>query len=204
MRVKVKICGITNLEDAGAAVDYGVDALGFIFAEASPRFVTPSMAGEIIRELPPFVTPVGVFVNHRREEVLRMVKESGVRALQFHGEESPEDIAGYLLPVYKAFRISDGFQPSTLSAYPTNAYLLDTLVNGRYAWTGKPFNWEIAAEAARYGRIILSGGLTPENVREAVRVARPYAVDVSSGVEVSPGKKDSRKIRQLFAALKTI
>lgn len=204
MRVKVKICGITNLEDAVAAVDNGADSLGFIFAEASPRFVTASMAGEIIRELPPFVTPVGVFVNHRREEVLRMVKESGVRALQFHGEESPEDVAGYLLPVYKAFRISDGFQPSALSAYPTNAYLLDTLVNGRYGGTGKPFNWEIAAEAARYGRIILSGGLTPENVREAVRVARPYAVDVSSGVEVSPGKKDSRKIRQLFAALKTI
>ena len=204
MRVKVKICGITNLEDAVAAADNGADALGFIFAEASPRFVTPSMAGKIIRELPPFVTPVGVFVNHRREEVLRMVKESGVQVLQFHGDESPEDVAGYLLPGYKAFRISDGFQPSVLSAYPTNAYLLDTLVNGRYGGTGKPFNWEIAAEAARYGRIILSGGLAPENVREAVRVACPYAVDVSSGVEVSPGKKDSRKIEQFFAALKTI
>lgn len=203
MPVKVKICGITNEEDAAAAVEAGADALGFIFVESSPRFVAPLDAARIIRSLPPFVIPVGVFVNSAREKIKRTVHVSGIRCIQFHGDESPDEIDGYSVPGYKAFRVGNGFQESKLEAYRCNAFLLDTFVEGLRGGTGVSFDWEIAVSAKSYGNIILSGGLMPENISSAVSKVRPYAVDISSGVETYPGKKDRAKLKALFNAIRT-
>ncbi len=237
MNVRVKICGITNLEDALAAVDAGADALGFIFYESSPRKVSIEAAGNIIRELPPFVAKVGVFVNAAEEMVRRAAGVCGLDTLQFHGEESPEfcgrfsaprkergttaltsalsprrggtntgDLAGSLpaaaaprmgtsIKVYKAFRIQNLESLEALPAYKTDAWLLDSFVPDKSGGSGVTFNWDLAVEARKLGRpIILAGGLTPENVAEAVRKVSPYAVDVSSGVESVPGKKDRSKV----------
>jgi phosphoribosylanthranilate isomerase len=200
--VIVKICGITREEDARAAADEGAAALGFIFARESPRAIGPDAAGRIIATLPPFVTPVGVFVNAPREEILAMIRRTGIRCLQLHGEESPSDTLGYPVPVIKAFRVGESFDPSILGAYALPAYLLDASVPGMRGGTGKTFDWSRAEGAFRYGRIMLGGGITPENVALASRTVHPYAFDVSSGVESSPGVKDRKKIRALFESLR--
>ena len=200
--MKVKICGITNLEDAHLAVDAGADALGFIFVPSSPRYVEPAHAKKIIQTFPPFVTPVGVFADAKREEVNRIVDTSGVRCVQFHGDEYPMDIAGYTLPVIKAFRVKLGFDVQRLKNSPTRTFLLDTFVDGMQGGTGKTFDWSIAIEAKQFGEIILSGGLNPQNVADAVAIVQPYAIDVNSGVESSPGKKDENKLKELFSALR--
>jgi phosphoribosylanthranilate isomerase len=202
--MKVKICGITRREDAEAAVEAGADALGFIFTRSSPRFITPEDAAGIVRGLPPFVTPVGVVVNASRAEVFDYARVSGVRALQFHGEETPADVGGFGLPVIKAFRVGADFDPASLSGYAVSAYLLDAFDAGRRGGTGRTFPWEIAVRAGSYGRVILSGGLNPGNIAEAARVVQPYACDVSSGVESAPGRKDPGLLRLLFDALRTI
>lgn len=194
----VKICGITRPDDALAAAEEGASAVGFIFVRSSPRYVEPEKAGEIIRRLPPFVTPVGVFVNEERAHVISVIACSGIRCLQLHGEESPEDASGYPVPVIKAFRVGDGFDPALLADYAVSAYLLDASVPGMHGGTGKTFDWAVAREASRYGRIILGGGITPGTAALAIRAARPYALDVSSGVEISPGIKDRSKIRALL------
>lgn len=199
--MKVKVCGITNVADAQAAVEAGADALGFIFVETSPRNVKPETARSIINGLPPFVTPVGVVMNRRREDVHELIMKTGVQCIQFHGDEKPEDMHGYPVPVYKAFRVNDTFDMSVLNRFDVNAYLLDTYVEGEPGGTGKVLNWQLAAEAKKYGRIILAGGIRPDNVVEAVRQVRPYAIDVNSWVESSPGKKDHRKLQELFSAL---
>jgi phosphoribosylanthranilate isomerase len=204
MSVKVKICGVTNLEDALAAVDAGADALGFMFYEPSPRNVSIKAAADIIRRLPPFVAKVGVFVNATEETVRMTVTECGLDTLQFHGDEPPEFCAKFFaLKVYKAFRIQNLNSLQGLPTYKTDAWLLDSLAPDKLGGTGAKFNWDLAVEAKKLGGpIILAGGLTPENIGDAVRKVQPYAVDVSSGVESAPGKKDRAKVRRFIGAAK--
>lgn len=193
-RVRVKICGITRVDDARIAAASGADAIGVIFAPHSMRRVSRERAAEIISTLPPFVTPVGVFVNARHEEILATIEATGIRAVQLHGDETPEAAAGFPVPVIKAFRVGHGFSPDALSPYRVNAYLLDTAVPGAFGGTGVPFDWTLARGALRHGPVVLSGGLKPDNVLEALRVLQPFAIDVSSGVESAPGEKDARQI----------
>ena len=204
MSVKVKICGVTNFEDALAAVDAGADALGIMFYEPSPRNVSIKVAADIIRQLPPFVAKVGVFVNAAEETVRRAIAECGIDTLQFHGDETPEFCRRFLpLKIYKAFRMENLESLRALPGYRTDAWLLDSFVAETLGGTGAKFNWDLAVEAKKLGRpIILAGGLTPENVADAVRKVQPYAVDVSSGVESAPGKKDHVKVRRFIATAK--
>jgi phosphoribosylanthranilate isomerase len=201
MTVKVKICGITSAEDALAAVDAGADALGFMFYAPSPRCVTGEVAARIIHQLPPFVAKVGVFVNPTAEEVRQAMADCGLDTLQFHGEEPPEFCRQFGLKALKAFRVQG---PDTLKALPHYSdltWLLDSFVAGTRGGTGNSFNWDLAAQVVRMGgRVILAGGLTPENAAEAVRKVRPYALDVSSGVESMPGRKEAAKVRAFIAA----
>lgn len=188
--MRVKICGITNSEDAQAAIELGADALGFVFAK-SPRLVTKELARDIIEQLPPFVSPVGVFVDERVDTMKEVCNFCHIHTVQLHGNEDPlylNDLKGY--KIMKAFRIKEEGDLKPLANYKPHAFLLDSYVKGVMGGTGVPFRWEIARQAHKYGTIILSGGLTPENVREAIHIVQPYAVDVSSGVESSPGKKD--------------
>lgn len=197
-QVRVKICGITNLEDAVVAADLGADAVGFIFYEKSARSINPRTAALIIRELPPFIATVGVFVNEPPERVVDIAKEAGVGCIQLHGDETPEYVQAVGLRTIKALRVKDASILNKLRSFSVSAILLDTYREGKPGGTGETFDWEIAAEAAKTGRIILSGGLNPENVGDAVRKVRPYAVDVSSGVEAKPGKKDHAKLKKFF------
>jgi phosphoribosylanthranilate isomerase len=201
--MRVKICGITRMEDALAAAEEGAAAVGFIFFRPSPRYIAPADAGRIIESLPPFVCPVGVFVNQHRADVLSTIEQTGIRCVQLHGDESPAETAGYPVPVIKSFRAADDFDPTRIVSYSLPAYLLDASVPGMYGGTGKTFDWKIAQEASRYGRIILSGGITPENVALAARTVHPYAIDVSSGVESSSGIKDRERIKTLFENIRT-
>ncbi len=203
MPVKIKICGITRGTDALAAAEAGADAVGFIFFRESPRYIDPGAARAIIGKLPPFVTPVGVFVNASRDAVMETLARSGVRCLQFHGEEPPEDTAGFPVPVIKAFRVGEDFDPASIARYDVPACLLDSAVAGKYGGTGTSFDWSKARDAARFGRIILGGGIHPGNAAQAVRSARPYGIDVSSGVESSPGVKDAARITALIHAIRT-
>jgi phosphoribosylanthranilate isomerase len=202
MKLKVKICGITRRDDAVAAVDAGANAVGFIFSRSSPRYIDPAKAGGIIDVLPKNVTPVGVFVNAPREEIEQAIAVSGIRCLQLHGEETVGDTGGFSLPVVKAFRVGPRFDPGALSEYMVAAFLLDTHAPDKHGGTGRVFDWNIAREAKAHGRVILSGGLNPSNVLEAIKVAEPFAIDVNSGVETRPGIKDHEKIARLFAAVR--
>ncbi|MBI2948988.1 MAG: phosphoribosylanthranilate isomerase [Verrucomicrobia bacterium] len=200
---KVKICGITNLSDALAAVDAGADALGFMFYAESPRVVSETAAAEIIRELPPFVAKVGVFVNAPSERVTRLLDVCGLDTLQFHGDEPPEFCRQFRTKIIKAFRVRDEKSLRAMAAYESEAWLLDAFVPGKLGGTGARFNWELARQATALSpRVILAGGLTPANVSDAIRQVQPYGVDVSSGVEAAPGKKDPIKVRDFIAAVK--
>jgi phosphoribosylanthranilate isomerase len=185
----VKICGITRLDDALAAVQAGADALGFNFWPRSKRYLPPGEARAIVRRLPPFVTAVGVFVDPSREEVLRAVDASGVGMVQLHGDEPPELCASLPLPVLKAVRLQTSHDLAALASYEVQAFLLDAPTAG-YGGSGRTCDWGLAAEVARELRVVLAGGLGPDNVAEAVRTVRPWAVDVASGVESAPGAKD--------------
>ncbi|HXX63802.1 MAG TPA: phosphoribosylanthranilate isomerase [Bacteroidota bacterium] len=202
--MKVKICGITRLEDALAAADEGANAIGMIFAPSSARYVTAERARAIISELPPFVMPVGVFVNAPRAEILRTIEVARIQCAQLHGEESPADVTDFPVPVIKGFRVGEDFDVRALAPYKVSAYLLDSYSPGARGGTGKTFDWNVARSALPYGRIILSGGITPANVAEAVRAVHPYAIDLSSGVESSPGIKDRSKIRALFDEIRSV
>lgn len=204
MIVKVKICGITSAADALAAVDAGADALGFMFYAPSPRNVNFDVAAEIIRQLPPFVAKVGVFVNPAEAEVRRAIAECGLDTLQFHGEETPEFCRQFGLKTMKAFRVRDAESLRQTDAYANEAWLLDSYVAGQLGGTGARFNWDLATEAARRHTVLLAGGLTPENAAEAVRKVRPYGLDVSSGVESAPGRKDAAKVGAFIAAAKSV
>ena len=194
--VKVKICGITSLEDALTSIEAGADALGFVFYPLSPRHVFPELAADIIRKLPSFVQTVGLFVDEELSVVNATADHCGLDIVQLHGEEAPEYCDDIRRRVIKAFRVKDITTLDSLQQYHVSGYLLDTWSPLALGGTGKTFNWEIAAEASNRGhRVILAGGLTSDNVAEAVRQVAPYAVDVSSGVECSPGRKDTDKIR---------
>lgn len=200
--VKVKICGITNLEDARLAVEAGVDALGFIFVEGTPRYIAPGDAAAVIRQLPPFVTPVGVFWDHPAGHVKAVAEVAGLQVLQFHGDEPPEALADYRLPVIKTIKVSGAADLAQLDRYQAAAFLLDSPARWSEGEARQPIQWELAREAARKWRVILSAGLSPENVAAAVRIARPWGVDVNSGVEAHPGKKDPERVRRFVAEAK--
>ncbi|MDE3066066.1 MAG: phosphoribosylanthranilate isomerase [Verrucomicrobiota bacterium] len=204
MSTRVKICGITSPADARMAAAAGADALGLNFYEKSPRHVTLELAAEISRQLPPFVVRVGVFVNAPEEFVLRAIAGCGLTMLQFHGDEPPEFCARFGLMSMKAFRIRDAESLKPLAGFQTDAYLLDAWTLEARGGTGEKFNWDLALEAKRFGKpIFLAGGLTPENVAAAVQKVRPFGVDVASGVESAPGKKDAAKVRAFIAAAKS-
>ncbi len=204
MPVIVKICGLTNVADALAAADAGADALGFVFYEPSPRSVSIEAAAEITRQLPPAIVKVGVFVDAPEELVLRAARSCALNLLQFHGEESPDYCLQFALMSMKAFRIRDEGSLGALRAYSTDAWLLDTYAPTKAGGTGETFNWDLAVQARGYGRpIFLAGGLTPLNVAQAVGRVQPYGVDVSSGVEAGPGRKDHTKVRDFIQAAKS-
>jgi len=199
--VRVKICGITKWEDAKLAAELGAHAIGLNFYEQSPRCVTPFAATEILRRLPLFVVPVGVFVNWEEAAVVALAKALKLAAAQLHGDELArvvERVAAYM-PVIKALRLGQGADAPDFAKFrAASAFLLDAAVAGQYGGTGSTGNWHAARTAAQSQRILLAGGLTPENVGEAIRIVRPYAVDVASGVEARPGKKDPAKMKAFF------
>jgi phosphoribosylanthranilate isomerase len=199
--VRVKICGITNVEDALLACELGADAIGMNFYSNSPRCISPFMASKIIGKLPPFVASVGVFVNWQAAPVTALAKALGLAAAQLHGDEPPQLITEIAkkVSVIKALHVGKGSVLPPFAKYRgATAFLLDAPHSGRYGGTGKTADWGAAHIAAKSHRILLAGGLTPENVAEAILAVRPYAVDVTSGVESKPGKKDSSKLRAFF------
>jgi len=198
---RIKVCGITNIEDALAAIDYGADALGFVFFKDSPRYIQPEKAREIISYLPPFVTTVGVFVNEEMVNMRRVIEVSAIDVLQLHGDESPQ-ICSIWHRVIKVFRVRDFMNLKPLEKWSVSAFLLDTYSPKSFGGTGQTFNWDIALEAKRYGKVILSGGLTPDNIEKAIRWVRPYAVDVSSGIEERKGVKNLKKMRAFIEKAK--
>lgn len=203
--VRVKICGITSVQDALIAVRAGADALGFVFYPPSPRFIEPLKVRAIGAALPPFVARVGLFVNAERGEIERTAAEAGVDMIQLHGDERPAFVSSLRgLRIIKAVRVQSESDLKVLALYRVDAYLLDTYVPGQPGGTGRSFDWTIARRAALEGPVIVAGGLTPENVEEAVRTARPYAVDVSSGVEAEPGVKDKEKVREFIRRAKSV
>lgn len=199
---RVKVCGITRAEDALRAADLGVDALGFVFHAKSPRYVHPQEAAEIIRVLPPFVAAVGVFVDCPFDQINAVVTECALTAVQLHGNETPDFCNRFRVKVIKAFRVRGDRLPPEIARYRADANLLDTFVEGMPGGTGATFSWEAAREAKRYGRVILAGGLNCGNIRNAIEAVRPYAVDVSSGVEKAPGRKDPKRLAEFVSEAK--
>jgi phosphoribosylanthranilate isomerase len=203
MTTQVKICGLTSVADGQMAAAAGADMVGLMFFDQSPRHVTLATAIGISRALPPFVQRVGVFVNPDAAFVNQAILECGLNLLQFHGEESSEFCTQFGLMSVKAFRVRDASSLLGLEHYQTDAFLLDAYAPSGRGGTGEKFNWELAVEARRFGKpIFLAGGLTPANVAAAIRQVQPFAVDVSSGVEVSPGRKDEAKVRAFITAAK--
>jgi phosphoribosylanthranilate isomerase len=202
--VRVKICGITNLDDAMAAIDFGADALGFVFFKGSPRCVTPEQASSIISKLPPFTSTVGVFVDESAQEIDKIVSATCIDLIQFHGNEAPEACHASRR-VVKAIRIKsiDSLEPLKRFRPLVSAFLLDAYAPDSLGGTGLKFNWDIAVEAKQFGRIILAGGLTPDNVQKAIQLVKPYGVDVSSGVELEKGRKDHQKMKLFIERAKT-
>jgi len=204
--LRVKICGITRVEDALLAASAGADALGFIFYEKSPRFITPSAARAIIKKLPPFIAKVGVFVDEQAGRVEEIAAEAGLTTLQLHGKESPAYCEEIGINVIKALRVRGEEDIKNISSFNVAALLLDTYKKGQAGGTGEVFDWALAVKAVGESSrpIILSGGLTPDNVAEAARQVRPYAVDVSSGVEAAPGIKDRALVESFIRRAKLL
>lgn len=200
--VRVKICGITNLEDARHAVANGADALGFVFYPDSPRYVEPDLARQIIAALPPFVTCVGLFVNELPSRIVEILNHCGLDLIQLHGDETPEQCSFPPYRVIKAVRVAQQAAAEPLPEFSVSALLLDALVPGQFGGTGQVCDWEFAAQVAAKQPVILAGGLTPENVAAAIKAVKPYAVDVSSGVEKVPGQKDPRKVSEFIRIAK--
>lgn len=197
-RTRIKVCGITRLEDAKTAVAAGADALGFIFVETSPRHSDPELVREIIRQLPPFVDTVGVFVDADPIHVEEIAQFCRLDLVQLHGSESPGYCSSLAVGVVKAFRVGPGFSDSLLSPYAESAraFLLDTYDPAMAGGTGKSFDWDLVQELGATRPLILAGGLNPENVARAIERVRPYAVDVNSGVESAPGRKDMVRLER--------
>ena len=204
MKYRIKICGVTRPQDAELACELGAHAIGLIFA-GSPRQVSLKQARDVVRELPPFITPVGVFVNEPVDELMTAVDKCGLGAVQLHGDETPE-YANQLegVSVIRAIRVRDASSLEGLDAYDVHAFLLDTFSKERRGGTGNTFNWDLADHARLHRPLILSGGLKPENIREAIQTVRPYGVDVSSGIESQPGIKDEARMRRLFEEITVV
>lgn len=206
--IKVKICGVTNAEDARGAVEAGADALGFVFYRKSARCVRPDVVKGIVAALPPFVLPVGVFVNEEAATVREVMDQCGLALAQLHGEETASYCEALGRPILRAIRLRGPGDLLALAEYKGRArvrgFLVDAFSEKEYGGTGQVADWGLAAEAAQSADILLAGGLTPENVQEAVRQVRPYGVDVSSGVESSPGKKDRGKVRAFIASARLV
>ncbi len=200
--VRVKICGITNENDASSAAGLGADALGFIFYKGSKRYIDPKEAGRIISSLPPFVSAVGVFVNQSIEEIKEYARLSGIDTVQLHGDETPVFCEEVPYKMIKAVRVKDAVNIAEVELYPVRAILFDKHSDEMYGGTGSRFDWGVLKGLEISKKIILSGGLTPENVSQAVRLVKPYGVDVSTGVEDAPGKKNHEKMRKFIEAVK--
>jgi len=200
--VKIKICGITNIDDAMAAVDYGADALGFNFYRKSPRYIDPRKAAEIIAQLPPFIVPVAIFVNEREEKIREILVSACIHGVQFHGDETPEFCQRFGNHVIKAFQVKDKESIKHMAHYRVSAYLLDSYREGVRGGTGETFDWHLAVVAKTFGRIILAGGLNPDNVAEAVKLVQPYGVDVAGGVEREKGIKDHAKLKKFIVEVR--
>ena len=205
MQTRVKICGITSIADGLDAAEAGADMIGLMFYDKSPRHIPLETAAEISRSLPPFVLRVGVFVNPVEALVSRAIAECGLGLLQFHGDEPSDFCTQFGVMSMKALRVRDAESLRQLEQFRTDAFLLDACSKAGLGGTGEKFNWDLAVAAQKFGKpIFLAGGLTPENVADAVKQVRPFAVDVSSGVESAPGKKDAVKVREFIAAVKSI
>jgi phosphoribosylanthranilate isomerase len=202
--MKVKVCGITNYTDAEMALDYGADALGFNFFPSSPRYIRPENARRIICCLPPFVVAVGLFVNVAEpEQVAETARRAGIQVIQLHGDETPKYCRALTdWPLIKALRIGPDGIPESIHSYLVQAFLLDAKDDVLFGGTGKSFDWSIAKDLQQNRPIILAGGLRPDNVREAIRIVQPYGVDVCSGVESSPGKKDPDKLQEFMSEVR--
>ncbi len=205
---KVKICGITSAEDAAVAVEAGADALGFVFYRKSPRYIEPLVAKQIIMGLPPLVTAVGVFVDEEQQVVRSLMDDCGLALAQLHGHESAVYCQELGRPVLKALRVKDRSSLLALAEFQGRAgvrgFVLDAFSDQAYGGTGQVIDWELAAEVARAAHILLAGGLTPDNVATAIQSVQPYGVDVSSGVEREPGRKDHEKVRAFIRAVRVV
>jgi len=205
---KVKICGITNAEDAAIAVEAGADALGFVFYRESPRYINPTLARQIIMNLPPLVIPVGVFVDEDQQVVRSLMDDCGLEIAQLHGNESAIYCTELGRTILKALRVKDRSTFLAMAEYRGRAgvrgFVLDAFSEQAYGGTGQMIDWHLAAEAAKAANILLAGGLTPENVKKAIQAVQPYGVDVSSGVERAPGKKDHEKVRAFIHAVRVV
>jgi len=208
MAVKVKICGLTNTEDAAVAVEAGADAVGFVFHKKSPRCADMAVVKAIVKELPPFVLPIGVFVNEDAKVVRDVMDSCGLALAQLHGDETAAYCEKLGRPMLKALRLRDRHSFLALAEFQGRAgvrgFLVDAFSPDAYGGTGQVADWSLAAEAAAVTRILLAGGLTPENVAQAIEQVRPYGVDVSSGVEASPGRKDHAKVRAFVQAVRLV
>ena len=201
MAIRIKICGITRVEDAWAAVEAGADALGFMIYGPSKRFIRANDVPAVVRDLPPFVSRVGVFVNESTETILACRERCQFDTIQLHGEESPEFCQTIPGPVIKAFRLQSRSGLEALSRYPASAWLLDSYSPAARGGTGECFNWNWIREAGSLGcPIIVAGGLTPDNVARCIETTRPFGIDVSSGVEASPGRKDASRMTDFILA----
>jgi phosphoribosylanthranilate isomerase len=205
MSTAVKICGITRTEDALAAAHSGAHAIGLVFYEPSPRYIEPAQAAAIVRALPPFVTPVGLFVDASAEQVRSIAAQVGVQLIQFHGSESPDFCAQFGLPYMKAVRVRAGVDLLQYASdfHSAHALLLDAWQEGLHGGTGATFDWALIPPSLPLP-VVLSGGLNPDNVREAVRCVKPWAVDVSSGVEARKGIKDAAKIAAFISGVRDV
>ncbi len=208
MNVHVKICGIKRCDDAVLAEELGASAVGFVFYSESPRYIEPESARIISEVLGPFIARVGVFVNEDPAVVMKTVMTAGLTVVQLQGSEDPayiRQLNEYSVTgkfgVIKSFRVGSDFHPEELRCYSTGAYLLDTCEKGRYGGTGKTFDWKRALPCSKYGKIILAGGITADNITEAIRIVKPWGVDVSSGVECEPGVKDHKKMKLFFETI---
>ena len=202
-QVRVKICGMTQLQDVMLAVEQGADAVGFIFYSKSPRSVTMKEARDMIAQLPPFVETVGVFVDETADKVNKTAESCGLDLVQLHGDESPTYCRKIRRRVIKAFRVKDLQSIKLLEKYPVSGFLLDTFSEEAHGGTGKVFDWNLVHPAKKIGPVILAGGLTPRNIRQAINQVRPYGVDVCSGVEKEPGIKDPDKVRDFLKNIRS-
>lgn len=199
MGVRIKICGITRYEDARIAANLGADALGFNFFKKSPRYISPENASQIIRQLPPFISRVGIFVDEELQKVLEIAQIAGIDTLQLHGSESPGYCDQSPFPVLKVFSVKPDMDFSVLDTYKTAGILLDTWNGQMHGGSGKTFNWTIAKNiCARFNNVVIAGGLGASNIEEALNTVHPYGVDINSGVEILPGVKNPHKMRDVM------